>query len=386
MALIKCSECQKEISSTASVCPHCGISLEKKFCPECGKKVDFKSDYCKNCGYPLKENNIDNVITKNLDKLTGARSKKYVTFKDLFKNTLANHTESDLDNVFVCGSDKTTPNIKDINPNNASAWVYFKILVFFLIAYIPTYIGYIDYGNANFLPALIMLAAFAIPVTVLVFFFEINLFRNISFYKVLKYFIIGGAGSLFISILYYSIDYFAAKTAVLNVEGAFFVSLIEEIGKIIMIAFFCFKNKKCKYILNGLLIGAAVGAGFGAIETSGYILRYGMQSGVSAMLEIIKLRGFLAPGMHVAWATIEGGALMFVKGFAPLSKKHLNDKKFLLICAIPLVLHWLWDCPINSPMYIFHIGLTIAAWLVIIYFINLGLKQIDEAKKLESVK
>ncbi len=45
------------------------------------------------------------------------------------------------------------------------------------------------------------------------------------------------------------------------------------------------------------------------------------------MLEIIKLRGFLAPGGHVAWAAIEGAALMYVKGFEKLDKKHLNDKK-----------------------------------------------------------
>ena len=57
------------------------------------------------------------------------------------------------------------------------------------------------------------------------------------------------------------------------------------------------------------------------------------------MLGIIKLRGFLAPGGHVAWAAIEGAALMFGKGFDRLDKKHLNDKRFLLICLIPIVLH-----------------------------------------------
>ena len=54
------------------------------------------------------------------------------------------------------------------------------------------------------------------------------------------------------------------------------------------------------YILDGLLIGAAVGAGFAAFETAGYILRFGLNSGLEAMLEIIKLRGFLVPGGHVA--------------------------------------------------------------------------------------
>ena len=86
-----------------------------------------------------------------------------------------NPTEEDLDEVFICGGKTTTPDVKDINPKDASAWVYLKIFIFFILAYIPTRIGFINYGNDNFLPALVMLGAFAMPVTVLIFFFEINL-------------------------------------------------------------------------------------------------------------------------------------------------------------------------------------------------------------------
>ncbi len=387
MALVKCKECGKDISSSAKVCPHCGIKTEIISCPECGKELKGDEKNCPECGYPIKkeekENRVNNIITENLDKLTGAKSKSYVTFKDLFKNTFAKHTDDELDEVFSCGTKKTTPDVKDIEPKKANAWVYFKILIFFVIAYIPTYIGFVYYGNNNFLPAMIMLAAFAVPVAVLIFFFEINVFRNIPFYKVLKYFIIGGGASLFVAILYFSIPFFEQKTAVLDFEGAFFVGLIEETAKACIVAFFLFKNRKCKYILNGLLIGAAVGAGFGAFETAGYILRFGINNGLESMLSVIKFRGLLAPGMHVAWATIEGAALMYVKGFEKLDKKHLNDKRFLLVCLIPIALHWFWDLPITTPFEIYRIGLTVVAWIVIVYFINLGLKQVDEAKELE---
>lgn len=383
MALIKCNECGKEISSSAKTCPHCGIKINLSSCPECGKKLKGDETTCPECGYPVGKKTANNIVTENLDKLTGARSENYVTVKDLFKNTFNKHTEEELDEVFVCGTEKTTPKIEDINPRKASAWVYFRILVFFVIAYIPTYLGYAHYQNNNFLPAMIMLAAFAVPVAVLVFFFEINLFRNIPFHKVLKYFIIGGGLSLFVAILYFSIPFFEQRTMVLDFEGAFFVSLIEETAKTCIVAFFLFRNKKCNYILNGLLVGAAVGAGFGAFETAGYILRYGLSTNsLTQMLEVAKWRAILAPGMHVAWATIEGAALMYVKGFEKLDKKHLNDKRFLLICLIPIVLHWAWDLPISTPFEIYRVGLTVAAWVVIIYFINLGLKQVDDAKKL----
>ena len=378
MALVKCKECGKSISDTARTCPHCGIKTEVETCPECGKKVKQNDDFCSNCGYPIKKENKPGIVSENLDKITGAKSENYVTFKDLFKNTFAKHTDEELDEVFICGGEKTTPKIKDIDPRKASAWVYFKILVFFIIAYIPTRIGFINYGNENFLPAMIMLAAFAIPVTVLIFFFEINVFRNIPFYKVIKYFIWGGALSLIVAILLFSLDF---NTDITTYFGALMVGLIEEVAKTVIVAVFLFKSKKSNYILDGLLLGAAVGAGFAAFETAGYILRFGLNGGLDAMLNVIKLRGFLAPGGHVAWAAIEGAALMYVKGFEPLNKKHLNDKRFLLICLIPIILHGIWDMPISLPYYIIQIAMTVLAWLVIIYFINLGLKQVDEAKQ-----
>lgn len=381
MALIKCKECGEEISSTAKTCPHCGIKLEITTCPECGKKLKGDETVCSECGYPIAKKNVNNIITENLDKITGASSKSYVTFKDLFKNTFKKHTDKELDELFTSGSEKTTPKPEEIDPNKASAWVYFKIFIFFLIAYIPTRIGFIDYGNDNFLPALIMLGAFAMPVTVLIFFYEINVFRNIPFYKVLKYFILGGALSLILAILLFSLDF---NTDITTYTGALMVGVIEEIPKATIVALFLFKNKNCKYILNGLLVGAAVGAGFAAFETAGYILRNGLSGGVDAMLYVIKLRGFLAPGGHVAWAAIEGAALMYVKGLEPLNKKHLNDKRFLLMCLIPIVLHGIWDMPINAPYCIVQITVTVIAWLVIIYYINLGLKQVDDLKMKKS--
>ncbi len=382
MALIKCSECGNSISSSAKNCPHCGIKLNLQTCPECGAKLDGTENNCPECGYPVNKKSATSIITENLDKITGAKSKSYVTFKDLFKNTFKKHTEEELDEVFVCGSKKTTPNVKDINPKSASAWVYFKIFVFFLIAYIATRIGYVNYQNLNFLPAMIMLGAFAVPVSILIFFFEINLFKNIPFYKVLEYFILGGALSLLLAILYFDI----ISVNELDYKGALMVGLIEEAAKAVIVSLFLFKSKKSNYILNGLLVGAAVGAGFAAFETAGYILKYGLSGGDAAMLQIVKLRGFLAPGGHVAWAAIEGAALMYVKGFEKLDKKHLNDKRFLIICLISVIEHGIWDMPINLPYYSVQIILTIVAWIVIIYFINLGLKQIDEAKELELKK
>ena len=112
MALIKCPECKKEISSNAKICPNCGYKNNIKTCPECGKIVKTTDTVCPECGYPLQKKSAQSIINDNLDKITGARSKNYVTFKDLFKNTFSKHTEKELDEVFICGGEKQHQHLK----------------------------------------------------------------------------------------------------------------------------------------------------------------------------------------------------------------------------------------------------------------------------------
>jgi len=61
--------------------------------------------------------------------------------------------------------------------------------------------------------------------------------------------------------------------------------------------------------LTGMLVGAAVGAGFAAIESAGYAV---IKSGWS--YDNMILRAFLRVGGHVSWAAVSGGALVWVKG------------------------------------------------------------------------
>lgn len=63
MALIKCSNCEKEISDKAKVCPQCGqpvvleaVEVEEKkplLCEECGTELPDGIDACPNCGCPI---------------------------------------------------------------------------------------------------------------------------------------------------------------------------------------------------------------------------------------------------------------------------------------------------------------------------------------------
>ena len=54
MAMIKCKECDKEMSDHAKACPHCGYENDITFCPECDKQLSSKAVLCPNCGYSIK--------------------------------------------------------------------------------------------------------------------------------------------------------------------------------------------------------------------------------------------------------------------------------------------------------------------------------------------
>lgn len=62
MALIKCSECGKQISDQASTCPHCGIAVKAyTYCPYCNAKT-ASDNFCNNCGHDINPMNNYQVV------------------------------------------------------------------------------------------------------------------------------------------------------------------------------------------------------------------------------------------------------------------------------------------------------------------------------------
>lgn len=54
MALIKCTECGREVSDKAASCPGCGAPInntfKKKYCKHCGSLIDKECIVCPKCG------------------------------------------------------------------------------------------------------------------------------------------------------------------------------------------------------------------------------------------------------------------------------------------------------------------------------------------------
>lgn len=95
MALIKCSNCEKEISDKAKVCPQCGQpvvlvtpaieEIPSLLCEECSAEIPEGMEACPNCGCPIpeKQDIVEDVPQKvevtavKLPKMTKS-TKKYI--------------------------------------------------------------------------------------------------------------------------------------------------------------------------------------------------------------------------------------------------------------------------------------------------------------------
>ncbi len=157
--------------------------------------------------------------------------------------------------------------------------------------------------------------------------------------------------------------------------------IVEEVAKLLTVVIVV-RSVRYKYILNGLLFGATVGAGFAAFETAGYALNQGLlPSGVIGMLQILRERAFLTPWGHVAWTAIAAGAFWRVKRDQVLSVSMLFDSRFLKAFMIPVVLHMIWDAPWQLPFDGNYILSAVVSWYVVFGLVQQGLRQVQEDQR-----
>src|SRR5699024_9205093 len=162
----------------------------------------------------------------------------------------------------------------------------------------------------------------------------------------------------------------------LTFSGAIIVGVIEEIGKLAIIIYFI-RELNPKYILTGLLIGAAIGAGFAAFELAGCAFTSEL-FGDYGMTNVIFLRAWTGRGTHTVWSAIAGAALVYVKEDNKLMSNHVFSSKFIRLFAVSMILHAVWDMPLYAlqNFYLQYIILIVIGWIFIFVLINAGLKQI----------
>ncbi len=279
---------------------------------------------------------------------------------------------------FSVGLKETTPPLSQVTTKWPKPWMFARTLALALFLYFGFLIA-VNYMNAPIaIPALIITGSFAVPLATVVFFFEMNAPQNVSLYQVLKLVLMGGVVSILFSLLLFNLTTFD------DWLGPPSAGLIEELGKLAAVIFLTRKlePQRYPYILNGLLFGAAVGAGFAAFESAGYAFMTMMEAQSSAAgNENIWLRGVLAPFGHVVWTAIAAGAVWSVKGANPVSFKMLLDRRVITLLGASMLLHFCWNLPMIGPFLLKFWLLGLIAWILVFALIQKGLRQLKAARE-----
>lgn len=386
-----------------------------KYCSHCGHPNQDGASFCGSCGKPLSQNkenggtgtphgHADNGKSSgswidSLNEYVGNDRPADLNWKVLFTDVFKPHTTEEAEEIFICGTKATTPDMSSISKDWPHPWLYSRVLLMFVITFVLLWICVNAFGNLNAFPGMIVIGSFAVPLSTMVLFMEANVWRNVSMYDVIKTFFIGGCASLVATLLLFS--FYSVEE--MNFFGAFMVGLIEEVGKAVIVLAILRKLGKLS-ILTGMLIGACVGAGFAAFESAGYALQpfiqlqqitgyaaaYGQNVDSQQMMDAINntifLRAVLAPGGHVAWAAISGAAFVIaaeLKGIIDMSL--FTETKFLRLFAIPVVLHCLWDSPLATWIneifpFAGYIALIVVVWIVVLILLNMGLAEVSHRR------
>ena len=323
-----------------------------------------------------------------LNQALGLEQPEDFNVKAVFADVTRKRGETEVADIFTIGAKNNVPDLQDIDTNWPQPWVFFKALLMAVLVYAGFVFGWKQFHNTNLIPGMIMVGAAAIPLAVVIFYFEMNAPRNVSLHQVLRMLLLGGVVSLITSL--FGFNMFGQSLGWLGASQA---GIIEESGKLLALLIVAHKVKY-KWTLNGLVFGGAVGAGFAAFESAGYAFRSGLgeltvqtlglgPAQLEGVFDSIMVRGLLTPGGHVAWTALAGAALWKVKGDQPFAFAMLKDERFWRVFALAVGLHMIWNSSfgVDLPYYGKYLVLMGVAWMAIFGFIQDGLNQIRHAQQ-----
>ena len=359
---------------------------------------------CNNCGKDFKYAIYVFVIYPNL--LYNQAIKNELSIKDFFVNIFNSQPAGVGDKMFASGTVNTTPTPDVMLQEWNKPWLYARFLFIGILFEFLCYFIFTKQHLPGGLYMLFCLGSMVVPLAVLIFYWEINIPRDIPLYRVIIFFFIGGVLSIIFTLL---LPHDAAAPS-------YFAPLTEEPGKVIALAIFIYWID-CRYIFGGMLIGAAVGAGFAAFEDIQYVMHLSIKQTIIEVIQYMQLnphadvnslmkivngfhnetyklgidilisRSLATIGGHVTFAAIEGGALALVKRNDSFKMSHFFDPRFLAYLGAAMALHWAWnyvgakEISLHPLPYVHdavYLVITAIAIFVAFTLIQLAVKQVLE--------
>lgn len=327
-----------------------------------------------------------------------SENKRSISWGDIFSDVWKKHRKDQRTALLTKGMGSHIPAPNRMLSDWQKPWLFARVLIAGLALSVLIGISCVIFPGYGMLLMLCLLPAFVVPLSVMLFYWEMNIPGNISIYEALLLTLLGGCLSLTVTGIMRTV--FPGISEIAFLAGP----LPEELAKCLIVTIFLCR-KKYNYGLQGVLIGGAVGVGFSAMESAGYALQIfdiGIQNAmgtniiIRSMADILVRRGVLAIGGHVVWAALYGGALALIKGKGKMSPKCFANSLFWLTFSAAFLLHTAWnfsasylagklpDSIVASlvkfeagivTQWVKYIVLIILAWLLLFYIMKKSIRQ-----------
>lgn len=313
--------------------------------------------------------NLDDTIAKRLDD-SDQRDTVEIHLSKMFNQIFKRHSKDEAERLFIVGTSKTTPTLDSVSNHLVQPWFFTRVFLVLAASFTMLMMLLYLFNSDKAIPGMIFIGSLAVPFSLLMMFFEINVYQNISVLQTMTTFLMGGILALLVTMTFYI--FLPIRTTV-SIENALFVGVVEETAKAVVVILFI-NRYKLKYIFNGILVGAAIGAGFSVFESSGYVSEYGLAT--------IYTRSFQSIGTHTIWAAIIGGAVILSKHREADFKmaNFFRSSRFYIFYLLCVMMHTLWDWDI--PNTGIEVSLfqeffdTIFGWFLITVLIDAGLREV----------
>jgi len=230
-----------------------------------------------------------------------------------------------------------------------NAWL--KVLATAAVFYVLLLVALLLTGNSNLFPTLVMVGNFMVPVAYVAFFYERRHLSRLTLPTIYLAFLYGGLlGIVAASILE---PFFIRQ---LDLGAILKIGLIEEFAKILGVLVIA-RHRRHDSEMDGLILGAAAGMGFAALESNGYAFTAFLASNgsVSVTVGVTLLRGLLSPLGHGTWTAILASVLFRESR----NGRFRIDLQVIGAYLLVSILHAMWDGLPRVIMNVFSLGLGV---------------------------
>jgi RsiW-degrading membrane proteinase PrsW (M82 family) len=212
------------------------------------------------------------------------------------------------------------------------------VLLTTLLLYVLALITLVLTGNPNLFPTVVLLGSFMVPAAYVAFFYERRHLSRLTMPTTVRAFVYGGLlGVISAAILEPIVIRHPTNLTLIT---ALETGAVEELAKILGLVVIA-RHLRHNGEVDGIILGAAVGMGFAALESFGYAFTafFASQGSLSETVFVILLRGILSPLGHGTWTAILAGVLF--RESSP-GHFHVNRRVFGAFVTVA-ILHGLWD-------------------------------------------